>query len=172
VRSPQVMCYLPAPQQRNMQKRKPGVVRWIGVFRLIKAILLLGIGLGALKFLHKDLGLQIQEWFSYWQVDPDNRYLRSLVSKVSRVDDRNLVLMSVGTFFYAGLFLVEGIGLLLLKRWAEIFTVIVTASFIPLEIYHLTRQFSVMKIMVILVNTAIVVYLLWRLRHESTTKRR
>jgi uncharacterized membrane protein (DUF2068 family) len=78
----------------------------------------------------------------------------------------------VGTFFYAGLFLVEGIGLLLLKRWAEIFTVIVTASFIPLEIYHLTRQFSVMKIMVILVNTAIVVYLLWRLRHESTTKRR
>jgi uncharacterized membrane protein (DUF2068 family) len=57
---------------------------------------------------------------------------------------------------------------LLMKRWAEIFTIIITGSFIPLEIYHLVTHFSAMKIVVIIVNAAIVAYLIWRLKKEST----
>ena len=39
-----------------------------------------------------------------------------------------------------GDFFDEGVSLLLRKRWAEYFTVIVTASFIPLEIYELVKK--------------------------------
>ena len=74
-------------------------MRLIGVFRLLKGILLLALSFGVLNFLHKDIASQVQRWMQYWHVDPDSRYLRSLISRVARVDDRNLVLVSVATFF-------------------------------------------------------------------------
>jgi uncharacterized membrane protein (DUF2068 family) len=52
------------------------------------------------------------------------------------------------------------------KHWAEYFTVITTAALIPLEIYELAAHFSWTKIMVLLVNIAIVVYLIARLRNR------
>ena len=55
---------------------------------------------------------------------------------------------------------------MLVKRWAEYFSVVVTSSFIPLEIWELFRHFSAAKVLVIVVNVAIVVYLVIRLRSE------
>ncbi len=52
----------------------------------------------------------------------------------------------MGTFLYAGLFLIEGTGLLLRKHWAEYFTIITTGLFIPLEVYELARHFTVVKL--------------------------
>jgi len=142
------------------------MVRLIGVFRLLKACLLIALGLGALKFLHHDLQTEIEHWLRYWEVDPDSHFFRAIVSKVINIDDRSLALISAGTFFYAALFLIEGVGLLMLKHWAEIFTVVVTGSFIPVEIYHLFRHASPVKVVVILVNVAIVIYLIRRLKNE------
>jgi uncharacterized membrane protein (DUF2068 family) len=79
-------------------------------------------------------------------------------------DDRVLKEIGAGSFGYAALFLTEGTGLLLRKRWAQYFTIIVTASFLPLEFYEVIRQPSVLKTVVILSNVAILVYLVIRLR--------
>jgi uncharacterized membrane protein (DUF2068 family) len=54
------------------------------------------------------------------------------------------------------------------KHWAEYFTVITTAGLVPLEIYELARHFSWAKIAVFVVNVAIVVYLIARLRKART----
>lgn len=151
----------------NERKQRAGLLPVIGAFRLVKGILLLAISFGLLKLINRDLASQIQSWMQHWHVDPENRYLRSLVSKLSHVNSRNVVLASAATAFYAGLFITEGIGLLMRKRWAEVLTVIATASFIPLEIYHVVRHYSVAKLVVIVVNAAIVVYLLWRLRRRD-----
>jgi uncharacterized membrane protein (DUF2068 family) len=151
-------------------KRKSGTIRLIGGFRLLKGVLLLVLGLGLLKYLHRDIGEEIQKWLQYWHVDPENQYFQSVISKVAGINGDKLMLASVGSVFYAVLFLIEGVGLLLLKRWAEIFTVIITTSFIPLEIYHLVRHFSAMKIVVIVLNAAIVIYLIWRLKNEKAEK--
>jgi len=148
-------------------KQKSGTVRIIGAFKLVKGLSLLAVGFGALKFLHRDLAQTVQEWLQHWQIDPGNHYLLTLTSKLTHLDSRNVALISAATLFYAVLFLNEGVGLLLTKHWAEIFTVIITGSFIPLEIYHLVGHFSAMKIVVIILNAAIVVYLIRRLKKES-----
>lgn len=80
------------------------------------------------------------------------------------MDDNKLVEISAGTFFYAALMLTEGAGLALHKKWAEYFTIITTGSFIALEIYELAQDNSVMKILVIAINVAVVVYLAIGLR--------
>ncbi|MDQ2948304.1 MAG: DUF2127 domain-containing protein [Acidobacteriota bacterium] len=132
---------------------------YIALFKLFKGVLLLIVGVGALRLLHKDVAEIAMHWIDMLGVDPDSRFIHALLSKVLVMDDRKLREISAGTFFYAALLLTEGIGLLYRKHWAEYFTIITTAVFIPLEIYELIERFSVMKILVLGVNVAIVWYL-------------
>ncbi len=79
-------------------------------------------------------------------------------------------MLSVGAFVYAGLFLTEGVGLLMRKRWGEIVTIVITGSFLPFEIYELiVKEFSVVKLLLLIANAAVLVYLIWHLRHEKKT---
>ena len=49
-------------------------------------------------------------------------------------------LIDLGTFLYAALFAVEGVGLWLGKRWAEWLTVVTTSLLIPIEIYEIVHK--------------------------------
>lgn len=63
--------------------------------------------------------------------------------------------------------LVEGIeayGLWYQYRWAEYLTFLVTASLLPLELYELAHRLSVLKLVTIAINLAVVGYLLWAKR--------
>jgi uncharacterized membrane protein (DUF2068 family) len=80
------------------------------------------------------------------------------------VTPKQLRELSVGTFIYAGLFMTEGLGLLLRKRWAEYFTIVTTGGLIPVEIYELARHFTMAKTIVAVVNILIVWYLVARVR--------
>ena len=147
--------------------------RWIfpiAIFKLVKGLLLVTLGIGALKLLHKDVAEIVQSWIDMLRVDPDNRFIHNLLTRMLSVNDRTLKEVSAGTFAYAGVFLTEGTGLLFRKRWAKYFTIIVTGSFLPLEIYELARHATAAKAVVILVNIAIVAYLIVSVRrHQSVT---
>lgn len=136
----------------------------IGLFKLLKGLLLVAVGIGALKLLHKDVAAVVNHWVQILRVDPDNRFIHRLLAKVFAVSPRQLKELSVGTFFYASLLLTEGVGLLLRKHWAEYFTVITTAALIPLEVYELAHKFTAVRVGVTLVNVAIVWYLAQGLR--------
>ena len=60
------------------------------------------------------------------------------------------------------MFAVEGVGLLLEKRWAEYVTLGVTISFIPIEVYELVKHPNAIKTTTIAVNVAVVIYLALR----------
>jgi len=139
----------------------------IGLFKLVKALLLIAVGIGSIKFLHKDLGSTVMHWIQVLRVDPDNRFIHGTLVRIFRVTPKQLKELSVGTFLYAGVFLTEGMGLLLRKHWAEYFTIISTGLFIPLEIYELARHFTIPKLVVTIVNVLIVWYLVARVRSRS-----
>jgi uncharacterized membrane protein (DUF2068 family) len=134
-------------------------LRIIAAFKLFKGLVLFAVGIGAAKLLHKDLAFEVERWADIFRVDPNNHYFRRLLEKFLTLDDRKLRELSVGTFFYSAILLTEGTGLLLRKRWAEYFTIIATSSFLPLEIYELTKRVSAPRIIVLLLNVAVVVYL-------------
>ena len=143
-------------------------VRLIAFFRLFKGVLLLGSAIGLLKLLDKDVADLLMKWINVFHIDPDNRYIQQLLVKASILNEQQLKELSMGSFLYAGLFLTEGSALLLRKRWAKYFAVIVTSSFVPLEVWELVRQFSLTKIVVMAVNVAIVWYLVLRIKHDHT----
>lgn len=136
----------------------------IALFKLIKGILLLIAGFGALRLLHRDVAATVGHWVDLLRVDPDNRYIHQLLARVLAVTPAQLKAVSAGTFFYAALLLTEGTGLLLRKPWAEYFTIITTAGLIPLEIYELVHHLTTAKIVILVINVAIVIYLIARVR--------
>lgn len=139
-------------------------LRVIAAFKLLKAFALIGVGVGALKLLHKDVATLVEHWINVFRVDPHNHYIDLLLAKLAILDDRRLKELSVGTFVYASIFLVEGVGLVLRKRWAEYFTIITTSSLLPIEIYELTRRVSIGRSFALLINVAVVAYLIFELR--------
>ena len=146
-------------------KRQSGWgLRAIAAFKLLKAIALIALGVGALKLLHKDVAAIAEHWINMFQVDSHNHFIDLLLTKLSNVDDRRLKELSIGTFIYAGLFLVEGVGLALQKRWAEYFTIISTSSLLPIEIYELVRRVNVGRCLALAINLAVVAYLIFELR--------
>src|SRR5947199_1574525 len=112
----------------------------------------------------KVLAAVVEYCINFFQVDPHSRYIQLLLGKLSIVDDRRLKEFSVGTFIYSAVFLTEGVGLALGKRWAEYLTIITTASLLPLEVYELAKHASVGKGVVLVINLAVVAYLIRELR--------
>jgi uncharacterized membrane protein (DUF2068 family) len=143
------------------------VVWLIGVFKLVKALLLVAVAIGALRFLHRDLAATVLHWADVMRVDPGNRYLHGILVRIFRVTPRQLRELSAGTFIYAALFATEGMGLLLRKSWAEYFVIVTTGLLIPLEVYELMRHFTLLKLAVMAVNVLIVLYLAARVRSRK-----
>jgi uncharacterized membrane protein (DUF2068 family) len=65
---------------------------------------------------------------------------------------------------YALLEAVEAVGLWRQRRWAEYLTLVATAALLPLEIYELFKGVTALKVIALVVNVAIVVYLLFAKR--------
>ena len=143
----------------------------IAAFKLLKAAALLALGFGELHYLHRDLSRELAHWVDLLRVDPHNHYLLWLMERVAKVDENKLRELSVGTFFYAGLFLSEGIGLSLRKRWAEYLTIVSTGSLMPVEVYELVRRPSLIKVGVLVLNVLIVAYLVRELQGRHGGKR-
>lgn len=139
-------------------------LRLIAAFKLLKALALIAVGVGALRLLHKDVAAVVEHWVNMFQVDPHSHFINLLLSKLAILDDRRLKELSVGTFVYAAVFLVEGTGLAFRKRWAEYFTIITTSSLLPLEIYEIVRRVSPGRCFALALNVAILGYLIYELR--------
>jgi uncharacterized membrane protein (DUF2068 family) len=151
-----------------MKKSDTGMLRLIAVFKLLKAALLIVVGIGVLKYVHKDLSCALEHWIPLFGLNPGNRLLDRALEKASNLTPHKIKLVGVGSFIYAGLFLVEGTGLWLAKRWGEWVTIIITSSLVPVEIYECSHHLTAIKVAVLLLNIAIVFYLIHRLRKHDT----
>jgi uncharacterized membrane protein (DUF2068 family) len=146
------------------QRRSDVWVRVIGAAKLVKAGLLVAMGLVLLGTLHTDLGETITTWATCVHVDPHNKYFHAAVAKLTGLDEHKKELVAAGSFAYAALFSTEGIGLLLDRRWGEWLTVVATTSFIPMEIYELVQEVHAARVILLVVNVAVVIYLIAKLR--------
>ncbi|HEX4319277.1 MAG TPA: DUF2127 domain-containing protein [Acidobacteriaceae bacterium] len=156
---------------RNRKKRN----RWlelIAVYKLLQAALLVAVGVGALKLLHKDVADVLTNIAQGLRMNPEGRLVGFLLDKASLLDDHRLRQISLFLFGYAGLGVLEGIGLMLEKVWAEYFTSIITASFLPFEIFELMHRITWFRITLLVVNLAVLAYLVSHLIHRKAQMRR
>jgi uncharacterized membrane protein (DUF2068 family) len=160
----------------SVQKHAPvsASERWIvaiGIWKLLEAALFILLGIGALKLLHTDLVDMVTRFIVDLRFDTEGRFASLILEKVAMIDPHRLKQISLAIFAAAGLHLLEGIGLVLRKVWAEYVTLILTASFLPWEIFEIIRHVTWIKIVLTLLNIAVVVYLVFYVQMKTRQRR-
>jgi uncharacterized membrane protein (DUF2068 family) len=154
----------------QMQKKHSGLLRLIAIFKLFKAITLIVVGVGALRLLHDNQALDvITQMIARFGFNPGGRYVDQALAKIANLPPKDFKDLGIGSFVYAALFLIEGTGLWLAKPWGEWFTTIITGSLIPLEIFEIHHRPTILKVIVLLMNIAIVAYLVIRIRKDQSS---
>ncbi len=151
----------PASEQRDR------VLRLIALFKFCKAVLLVVVGLGALRLLDPGVAARAQRWMAALASSNDRSAVQHVIASLAGLSPRRLEAVGVGAFLYAVLFTIEGVGLWRGKRWAEYLTVIATLSLVPLEVFELTRAVTPPRLAALVVNLAVVAYLLGRIRRRA-----
>nr|WP_281376422.1 DUF2127 domain-containing protein [Actinomycetospora corticicola] len=82
------------------------------------------------------------------------------VTSAFTAQDRTIVLVGVALGAYALLEGVEALGLWWGRRWAEYLTLVATSVLLVPEIYELSVRVTPTKVIALVVNVAVVVYLL------------
>lgn len=158
---------------RGKQLRSAFILRALAIERWLRSLVLLLLAVAVFRLrstqvsikqlVEKDL-TSLKPFFNQINFNvSDSATIRS-IEKVLNAKPSTLNLIASGILVYALLQIAEGIGLWSLQRWGEYVAVVGTTLFIPLEIYELTEKISWLKIAILLVNVAAVVYLLWSKR--------
>lgn len=154
---------------RGRPLRDKIVLRVIAIDRAIHFVLLALLALAV--FLVASHQHQLQDRFYRIITDiqggvaggPVQNNQTGLVHELDRLFSlRKGTLHEIGLAFaiYAVLEGAEAVGLWFQKRWAEYLTFVATTLLLPLEVYELTKTLSWFKVTALIVNIAIVVYLL------------
>jgi uncharacterized membrane protein (DUF2068 family) len=140
------------------------LLRLIAVFKYLKAASLIALSVGVFRIMHQNVGLRVEHWVTAMHLDPGNRHIEMILARVSTLSPEQVTKLGLVGLLYAGLFLVEGTGLWLQRRWGEWATVIITGLLIPVEVYEVFRHPSILKVLVLVVNVAVVGYMIYRIR--------
>ena len=140
----------------------------IATFKFVKGAVLLALACGAMSLFHKDVSAHVERWLDQLRIDPDNSFIGALLAQLRLIHTKELKELSALGAGYAALFLTEGTGLLFRQRWAEWLTIIATTSFIPLEVYELEKEFTAIRLLLLIANCAIVLFLIYRVRQKRS----
>jgi uncharacterized membrane protein (DUF2068 family) len=155
------------PAKQRSHRHGGGALLVIAVFKFVKGAVLLALAFGALTFLHKDVASEVQHWLDQLRIDPDNKFIGTLLGRLQLVHTKELKEISALGAGYAALFLTEGTGLLFRKRWAEWLTIVATSSLMPIEVYELVEKFTAVRLFALLINAAVVLYLIYLVRQKE-----
>jgi uncharacterized membrane protein (DUF2068 family) len=157
-----------APPQLPLHRRRTRVLVAIGVFRLIKAVALVVVGMAAAHVIADrsaaaDLARHLLE---RCKLDPEGRLAQTLLARLFDVREGTLRAISAASFVYATVYAVEGAGLIGGWHWAEWLVVVTTSLLLPFEGYEMVHRASWVKACAILINLLVVLYLVHRLRRD------
>lgn len=139
----------------------------IAVFKLVKGALLLLVGLGLLKLMHAEIATLFSRLIEALHLNADSRIIHALVLKVDALQPHSVLMVALVSLGYAGMLLLEGVGLWLERSWAAYLTVISTSLLLPFELYEVIDRVSILRVGVLLLNLVIVLYLVVQLKRHT-----
>ena len=143
--------------------RKDRLLPWIAAERAFRAVVLLIIGVVLLSHPHTNWSAEITTLAEKLGLDPKQNWIQRILKDAGRIDARRSVVFGLIALAYAALEGVEAFGLWRRRRWAEWLTVLATSLLLIPEVWELTKSTTPLKVGALLVNIAVVLYLLARL---------
>lgn len=139
---------------------------WIAAERAFRAVVLLILGIALVTHPHANWAKDISDVARHLGLDPNGNGIHKVLDKIRRISPREEVFFGVVALGYAVLEGAEAYGLFRRRRWGEWLTVIATSLLLIPETWEIIKRPTVLKVGGLIVNLAIVAYLVWRLRRE------
>ncbi len=155
---------------RGSALRDRYVLRLIAFDRAIHVVVLSGLAIVLLTFaahnktLHQDYDNLMSALAGGAPGASQVRGVIGYLGRAFKYSPTHLRVLALILFAYAALEATEAVGLWLNKRWAEYLTFVATTVLVPYEVYELTLSVSVFKIITLVINLAVVIYLLFAKR--------
>jgi uncharacterized membrane protein (DUF2068 family) len=154
---------------RGKTLRAAFILRALALERWFRAAVLILLGIAVLKLRSTQVNVQqlfdkdltaLKPFFDQIHFKVSDSSTIHSIEKVLNAKPSTLNLIGVGLLLYAALQILEGVGLWSLKRWGEYVAVVGTGAFVPLEVYEVVDNATWLKLVLLAVNVAAVVYLL------------
>jgi uncharacterized membrane protein (DUF2068 family) len=150
-----------------LREQRPLGLFLISLLKLGKALLLIALGIGVLNLLDRDIGELFIDLVEKLHIDSENRLVQHILLRLDLIDVRMLKEISLGTFLFALILLVEGSGLFFQMVWAEYMAVVETAIFIPFELQGIFKHATTARGVLLTVNIAVVLYLVFLIMRKA-----
>jgi uncharacterized membrane protein (DUF2068 family) len=151
---------------RGAALRDRYVLRLIALDRAIHVIVLAGLAVALFTFaahnqaLHHDYQNIMNDLAGGAPGASQARGVLGYFGRAFKYSPSHLRILGLVLLAFASLESVEGVGLWFNKRWAEYLTFVATTALVPFEVYELTNGVSVFKLIALIINLAVVIYLL------------
>jgi len=139
--------------------RTSSLLPWIVAFKAIKAALLTAFGVALLFAVHRDPVDLVLELAQAVHLPLTSRLFDRLLMLAARTTPTKEVAVALTAFGYAILMGTEGVGLYLRRSWARWFTIGATSSLMPIEVWEIVREPRALRVLILVLNVAVVVYL-------------
>ncbi|TAG87068.1 MAG: DUF2127 domain-containing protein [Oscillatoriales cyanobacterium] len=104
----------------------------------------------------------LEDFSDSYSLDSKVKIIEFLLAKILVLKPKTLLFSGLAAGLYAVLTAVEAIGLWYEKGWATILVLVLVGISIPAEIFELIRGVTVLKLVLFIVNVAV----LWYLAHH------
>ncbi len=151
---------------RGPMLRDRYVLRLIAVDRAVHVIVLTALAVILYTFarhdatLHRDYVNIMSDLSGTTPGESQVRGVLGYLGRAFKYSPARLIQLGLLVTAYAALEATEMVGLWFSKRWAEYLTLVATVALIPIELYELSLRVSVFKVITLVINVAIAVYLL------------
>jgi uncharacterized membrane protein (DUF2068 family) len=140
--------------------KKALALRTVAMFEAAKGLIVLALGLGLLRLVHKNLDAFAEQVIHFLRVSPSGRLSNLFVSAAGRASDKSLWALAAAALIYAIVRFAEAYGLWHDREWAEWFALLSGSMYLPWEVYSILRHPHLIKWIVLSVNLVIVLYML------------
>jgi uncharacterized membrane protein (DUF2068 family) len=139
--------------------RQLKALRAVASVEFIKGLIVLLAGFGVLSLVHRDAWDVAESFLEWLHISPDAHYAQVFLNLADQVTDAKLWGAAILALGYSALRFAESYGLWRERAWAEWLALISGAIYLPFEIYELARRPDWIRLLIFVVNLAVVLYM-------------
>jgi len=142
-----------------VNKKEAGVLKTLAIFEACKGLLVLLAGAGLFSLIHHDIQISAEQLLSHLHLNPAHHSPKIFIEAVVNWSDSRMRILAIFALLYSSLHFLEAYGLWFELRWAKWIALLSGCIYFPLELYDFAKGFTWFKVVLILLNCIIVLYM-------------
>lgn len=138
-------------------------LRTVALVEALKGAVVLLAGFGLLSFLGRHAEVFAEHLVNRLHLNPAHHYPQIFIHAMAELTNTRLWLIAGFAALYATVRFVEAYGLWRGRRWAEWLAALSAGVYVPVELYELAHGATWIKFGALVVNLAVVGYMVWLL---------